>query len=125
MTSQNNNSVKEIAGKLVELCRTGKMHEAQEQLWSDEVVCISPDMTGGPAVTTKGKKDNMEREKKFAEMIEAVHGNTISEPVIAGNVFAISWSMDVKLKGQDRMVMDEVCVYHVKDGKIVQEQYIF
>jgi hypothetical protein len=126
MSTQNaTTSTQQVAEKLVELCRKGQMSEVQQEFWAEHVTCISPDMAGGPAVTTKGKNENMEREKKFAEMIEEVYGNTISEPVVAGNVFAISWSMDVKLKGQDRMTMDEVCVYHVKDGKIAQEQYIF
>jgi hypothetical protein len=126
MSTQNATaSTQQVADRLVELCRSGKMSEAQQELWAEDVICISPDMAGGPAVTTKGRHENMEREKKFAEMIEEVFDNTISSPVVAGNVFAISWSMDVKLKGRDRMTMDEICVYNLKDGKIAQEQYIF
>jgi hypothetical protein len=31
--------------------------------------------------------------------------------------------MDVTMKGQGRMQMTELCVYVVKDGKIVSEQF--
>ncbi len=126
MSTQNaTTSTHQVAERLVELCRAGKMTEAQHELWADDVNCISPPMGPGEAVHTKGKNENMEREKKFAEMIQEVHNSVISDPVVAGNVFAISWSFDVTLKGQGRQVMDEICVYHVKDGKVVQEQYIF
>jgi ketosteroid isomerase-like protein len=33
--------------------------------------------------------------------------------------------MDVTMKGFGRMNMDEVCVFEVKDGKIVSEQFFF
>jgi ketosteroid isomerase-like protein len=33
--------------------------------------------------------------------------------------------MDVTMKGGQRMKMDEVCVFKVKDGKIVSEEFFF
>jgi len=33
--------------------------------------------------------------------------------------------MDVTMKGMGRLNMDELIVYHVKDGKIVSEQYFY
>jgi limonene-1,2-epoxide hydrolase len=32
-------------------------------------------------------------------------------------------AMDVTMKGQGRMKIEEVCVYEVKDDKIVSEQF--
>jgi hypothetical protein len=31
--------------------------------------------------------------------------------------------LDVTMKGQGRMDMKEVCVYDVKDGKIIREEF--
>jgi limonene-1,2-epoxide hydrolase len=31
--------------------------------------------------------------------------------------------LDVTMKGQGRMDMSELCVYDVKDGKIISEQF--
>jgi hypothetical protein len=58
-------------------------------------------------------------------MIEEVHGGHISEPVVAGNWFSISWTMDITIKGQGRQNMKEIVVYHVENGHIVSEQYFF
>jgi len=33
--------------------------------------------------------------------------------------------MDVTMKGMGRVKMEEVCVYKVKDGKVVSEQFFF
>ena len=34
-------------------------------------------------------------------------------------------TMAVTMKGMDRMKMSELCVYQVKKGKIVSEQFFF
>jgi hypothetical protein len=56
-------------------------------------------------------------------MIESLHGTTVSEPLLAGNSFACTMQLDITMKGQGRMNMTELCVYDVKDGKIVREQF--
>jgi limonene-1,2-epoxide hydrolase len=33
--------------------------------------------------------------------------------------------LDATIKGMGRMTLEEVCVYEVKDGKIVVEQFFF
>jgi hypothetical protein len=33
--------------------------------------------------------------------------------------------MDVTMKGRGRMNLEEICVYQVKDGKIVREEFFF
>ena len=50
---------------------------------------------------------------------------TPTKPQVAGNFFVCIMGMDVTIKGQPRMKMDEVAVYEVKDGKIVLEQFFF
>jgi predicted ester cyclase len=44
---------------------------------------------------------------------------------VAGDYFSIAWMMDITMKGQGRVKMEEVCVYKVKDGKIVWEQFFY
>jgi len=56
-------------------------------------------------------------------MVSEVHGIDISEPMVAGNTFAVTMRMDTTMKDKKRMDMTELCVYHVKDGKIVSEQF--
>ncbi len=52
-------------------------------------------------------------------------GGYCSEPVVGGNHFSVAMGMDVTMKGGERMQMDEIAVYEVKDGKIVKEQFFF
>lgn len=33
--------------------------------------------------------------------------------------------IDLKMKGQDRMKMEEICLYKVENGKVVSEQFIY
>jgi hypothetical protein len=56
-------------------------------------------------------------------MIEQVHSGEVSDPIVAGSSFACIMRMDVTMKGEGRMNMSELCVYDVKDGKIISEQF--
>lgn len=54
-----------------------------------------------------------------------MHGGWCSPPVVGGNYFSVAMGMDVTMKGAGRMNMDEICVYEVKNGKIVKEQFFY
>ena len=56
-------------------------------------------------------------------MLEQTHGGSVSEPLVTDNSFAIVLGMDVTMKEGGRMDIKELCVYNVKDGKIVSEQF--
>ena len=58
-------------------------------------------------------------------MIEEMHGGYTNTPIVAGNFFACTMGMDITVKGQTRMSMNEVAVYEVKEGKIVHEQFFY
>ena len=117
-------STKEVANRLVEICRSGKIEDAQNELFAQDAVSIEPNESMGPR-ETKGLEAIRKKGEMFNSMLEEVHGATISDPVVAGNYFSISWVMDAKMKGSERMMMSEICVYKVKDGKIVSEEFFF
>ena len=56
-------------------------------------------------------------------MVSETHSVEISDPVIAGNSFSLTMRMDVTTKDKGRMDMTELCVYRVKDGKIISEEF--
>ncbi|MDQ2863075.1 MAG: nuclear transport factor 2 family protein, partial [Bacteroidota bacterium] len=84
---------------------------------------IEPEGSQGFDKETKGLKAVNKKIEEFMSTIEESYGNEVSEPVVGGNSFAFSLDMDIKMKGQDRMNMKEICVYTVKDGKIILEQF--
>jgi hypothetical protein len=113
----------EIAKRLVILCRDQKWEAAQKELYAADAVSLEPQESPGFDKVTKGLPAIIEKGHKFAAMVEKMHSLTVSEPVVAGSSFACTMGMDVTMKGQARMNMTELCVYDVKDGKIVSEQF--
>ena len=116
-------STQEVANRLLSLCREGKVIEAGEELYADNIVSHESDPSPNKLVT--GKKDVRAKGNQFAEMIEAHHGGKISDPLVSGNYFSVAWWMDVTMKGQGRSQMEEICVYKVQDGKIVEEYFYY
>ncbi len=119
-------TVQEIANRLVELCREGNYHGAQQELFSEDAQNKEPDNSPAPGPKlTVGRDAIIAKGKQFMESVEEVHGGSVSDPVIAGNHFAVSLNMDATYKGMGRQQMNEVCVYEVKDGKIVKEEFFY
>jgi ketosteroid isomerase-like protein len=117
-------TVKEIADRLTDLCRQGKYEDAQKELYSKDAESFEPE--GSPALqTVKGLDAIIEKGHQFQSMVEAVHSSTVSDPVIAGDNFAVAAVLDLTMKGMGRVNMEELAVYHVKDGKVVREQFFY
>jgi len=117
-------TIQEIANRLTALCRQGKYEEAQRELYSTEAESIEP--PGAPGLQTVAGLDAIiKKGQQFQSMIEAVHGGSVSDPIIAGNTFAIAAVLDVTFKGIGRQAIEEIAVYTVKDGKVVKEQFIY
>jgi len=116
-------TTQQVADRLVELCRGGKIFEAQTELFSADILSIEPDKS--PVKTAKGTQAVTEKAKQFASMIEAVHGGHYTEPIVEGNFFTVGWSHDATLKGMGRVNLEEICVYEVRDGKIVLEHFFY
>lgn len=116
-------TTQEIANRLVELCRTGQNAQAYKELFSPDAIAIEPEST--PQRETKGLDALLAKLDYFGTMIETYHGGTVSDPLVSGNFFSVEMSMDVTFKGRERMTEGEICVYEVRDGKIVKEQFFF
>ena len=113
----------QIAERLAGLCEKGDFETAQQELYADDVISIEPMATPDYEKETKGKDAVFAKIKKFDASVEESYGNKVSAPLITANAFAFTLTMDLKMKGKDRMQMAEICVYEVKDGKVVSEQF--
>ncbi|MFT3747093.1 MAG: nuclear transport factor 2 family protein [Agriterribacter sp.] len=113
----------DIARKLVAYCRIGDFEGAQKELYANDVTSIEPEASEGFDKETKGLKNVFAKSKKFSDMTEKLHGVTTSEPLVTGNAIAFTLDMDITMKGQERSHLKELCVYEVKDGKVVSEQF--
>ena len=114
----------EVANNLVSLCRQGNFEEAVSSLYSQDIVSIEPAHTPEP-YHVEGLEVVKQKGAHFAASFQ-VHGVEISDALISGNHFSVRMAMDVTQQdNQQRYTMDEVCVYEVKDGKIVREQFFY
>ena len=117
-------TTKDVANRFNELAQTGQWQQIQDELFADNAVSIEPEHSQGMR-SVQGIESIREKGKQFGEMVEEMHGGFSKEPQVAGNHFAVAMGMDVTMKGQGRMKMDEIAVYEVKDGKIVKEQFFY
>ena len=114
----------DVANRFNELAVQGQWDQIQSELFADNAVSIEPANSPG-LQTVSGLEAIRQKGKKFEEMVEEMHGGYSNAPQVAGNHFAVAMGMDVTMKGQGRMKMDEIAVYEVKDGKIVKEQFFY
>lgn len=117
-------TTQEVANRLVTLCREGKYEQVVKELYSPNIVSVEPE--GMPNRIVQGLEAIAEKGARFQSMLEKMNANVISDPVVAENFFSISMCMNVQMKGSPVAIdMDEVCVYTVKEGKIVREEFFY
>ncbi len=117
-------TTQEIANRLVELCRKGEYETAYQELYSPDIVSI--EVEGAPNHIVKGFDGLAKKGEEFQSMLQEMHSNAVGDPIVAGNFFSCTMSMTVTFKGASGPVTeDEICVYEVKDGKIVKEQFFY
>ena len=116
-------TTKEVANRLIALCRQGKNLEAMEELYGDNVV--STEMSGGPTPVVSGKEAVIQKSADWLNNVVEFHKGEISEPQVADNHFSCTMDFDVTFKDRGRQQMNEVCVYKVDNGKIVNEQFFY
>ena len=113
-------TIHEIANGLKEMVSEQKFVEAYQQLFSEDAESIDPQNTSGQPL--KGLDTLIKREEDFLSRV-AIETISLSEPIIAGSYFTLSLKMSFDIKGQGHRDMEEICVYKVKDGKIISQQF--
>ena len=117
-------TTKEIANRMSELFKENKWTEIQDELFSQDAKSIEPAHAQGMQ-TVEGLDAIKKKGEMFNAMVEEMHSGWVGEPIVGGNYIAVSMGMDVTMKGSGRMNMDEICLYEVKDGKIVREEFFY
>jgi len=116
-------TTQEIAERLVILCRQGQFETAQQELYGKDAVSLEPYDTPEFPRETKGLDAINKKIRHFTDMIQETHSLEVSEPLVATNSFSCIMHMDVTMKEKGRMNMKELCVYEIKDGKIISERF--
>ncbi len=115
----------DIANDLVTGCREGREKENLPKLYAPDAVSVeSLDMGGGRE--TRGV-DAILGKHHWWDQTFIVHKLTVDGPFTHGEeAFAVVFEMETENREtKDRRHDREIGVYHVKDGKIVREEFFY
>jgi hypothetical protein len=116
-------NTKQVADRLVEMCRKGQNMEAISELYASNV--SSREMPGTPTEFVSGKQAVTQKSEGWLNNVQEYHRSEISDPIVAGNHFTVKMDFDVTFKDRRRQQMEEVCVFQVDNGQIVKEQFFY
>ncbi len=115
----------EIAQKLVDLCREGKAEEAISSLYSSDIVSVEAMPAPGSSREVQGIEAVAAKALGWIANHD-VHSANVEGPLVAGPHFTVRFTYDITNKPSGRrMMMDELAMYHVKDGKIDREEFFY
>ena len=115
----------EVATQFVALCRERKFLDAVESFYAEDVVSVEPMDYQGTGRDMHGKEALKNKNGLwFAE--NDVHSSSVTGPFVSPERFAVKYSFDWTRKSSgERVVLDEVAVYTVTNGKISREEFLY
>jgi ketosteroid isomerase-like protein len=118
-------TLEEIAKELVAGCRHGRQRANLDRLYAPDAVSVEA-MDMGDGRETQGLA-GIHGKHDWWEASFIVHGLTVDGPFAHGDDrFAVIFGMDTENKATgERRKETEVAVYHVKDGKVVREEFFY
>jgi hypothetical protein len=125
MTATAPASTTAVAQELVSLCRQGRNLDAINKLYSPRIVSIEP--VGNEAMPAEMSGiDAIRGKNEWWFQNNEIHSAEANGPFVGENQFAVEYTYDATFKptGQ-RVLMKEMALYTVKDGKIAREQFFY
>ena len=118
-------TTQEVANQLTQLCRQGKFMEAVQSLYSPEIVSV--EAVPGPDGSREMKGlDAVIGKANWWQENHVVHSGTVEGPLATNSFFTVRMTFDVTFKPTGaRQTLDEICLYQVKDGKIIREEFFY
>jgi ketosteroid isomerase-like protein len=118
-------TVTEIAHDLVAICKTGDFATPGEKYWADDVVSVEAGAPPGGDPASHGKAAAAAKGEWWVGAHE-IHGTQVHGPYVNGDQFTVRFQMDVTVKATgQRLAMDEIALYTIKDGKIAEERFFY
>jgi hypothetical protein len=120
-------TTQELANKYYELACQNQYIEIQHDFYDDNVISVEPEHAAskGMQIVTKGKSAVMAKGDAFRETREILHSQSCSEPSVSGDFFSVILKRDITFKNKSRVLLEEIGIFHVKNGKIISEQFFY
>ena len=118
-------STMDIAKKLVDFCRQGKNADSLATLYADDAVSVEAGMPPGMDRVARGLAAIKAKGEWWVNNHE-VHSAVVAGPWPHDDRFIVGFKYDVtnKPSGQ-RMTMEEMGLYEVRNGKVVREEFFY
>jgi ketosteroid isomerase-like protein len=118
-------SVAEVANDLAKLCREGKNLEAIDKYYAENIVSLESMSGPGMPAEMTGLEAIRGKNQWWLENHD-IHNAEANGPYVGSDQFAIEFKYDVTQKGSgQRIQLNEMALYTVKDGKIVHEHFYY
>ena len=116
----------DVAQQYVALCKQGKNDECLDKLYDKDAVSVEAVSPPGGGDRTASGIDAIKAKGKSWFETNTVHKAEVAGPFPNEDRFAVRFTFDVtnKPSGQ-RMTMDEVGLFTVKNGKITREEFFY
>jgi ketosteroid isomerase-like protein len=115
----------DIANELVGLCRQGKNQDALNKLFAEDIVSVEAGAPPGMQRETKGLAA-VKAKGEWWRANHEIHSANVTGPWPHDDRFVVGFQYEVTIKASgQRMKMDEVGLYTVKNGKIVREEFFY
>jgi limonene-1,2-epoxide hydrolase len=113
----------ETAKAFTDLLKAGDHHGAAKQFNAASIVSI--EAMEGPMARVEGAAA-VQAKSDWWYGAHEVHKSAASGPYVNGNQFVVRFDVDVTVKATgQRMQMQEIGLYTVKDGMIVEEKFLY
>lgn len=124
MTETKTMTTREVAARFNELAQQEKWFDIQSELFADDVRSVDPE--NSPYFPyAEGKEEVRKKGEGFVGRVTGMYKLSTSEPLVAGNHFAVQREKDLEVTGFGRVHINQLMVYEVKDGLIVLEQFFY
>ncbi|MER9523165.1 nuclear transport factor 2 family protein [Mesorhizobium sp. M0292] len=116
-------TIADVAKDFTEMLQQGDHLGAGEKHNADDIVSL--EAMEGPMAIARGKEALRQKGEWWQENHE-VHGGSVEGPYVNGDQFAVRFKFDITPKATgERVTMDEVGLYTVKNGKITEERFYY
>lgn len=115
--------IRAIADDVVALANAGELDAIGEKYWDEDVVSI--EAGEGPMAVTDGIEAVRGKSEWWVGAHE-VHSVEAHGPWVNGEQFTVRFVMDVTIKESGmRSTMDEIALYTLDSGKIIEERFFY
>jgi hypothetical protein len=115
-------NTKEIADKLVALCREGKYKEAHDSLYDSNIFSVEMDDSMGQR-ESRGIDAIQSKGEGWAKMFSGPVNSWADEPIVSGNSFAFRMGFSGVGHNGEKIEGEEIALFVTKDGKIIEERF--